>query len=433
MSSAPHPVSIVGAGLAGLTCARVLAKEGVPVRVYEASDQVGGRVRTTEVDGFRIDRGFQVLLDAYPCVDQYLDRKALDLHRFEPGAYVQLEGARHFVADPIRRPAQLLAGATAPIGGLLDKMRVAMLRTRLVGADPDRIFRRPATTTREALEKYGLSDRIIERFFRPFYGGILLEQELETSSRMFEFTFSMFARGSATLPAGGMQKIPEQLASGLPEGALRLGCAIEEVRADGVRTRDGDWEHASAVIIATDMDRAHALTGSSAIETTGWRATATVAYDVEHAPYRRAAICLAGSPEDGPAIHVAVPSLVAPGYAPTGRHLVLVTAVGDEAFRPDLEQAIREQMRGWFGESVEGWRHLHTDVVPRALPVKTPEDPIVRGADLGSGLFVCGDHRDSASIEGAMQSGARAAAAVLPRLHAERDLVESAEQEEVSG
>ena len=226
--NARSDVLIVGAGLAGLCCARELVGEGVETRVLEASDAVGGRVRTDRLDGFLLDRGFQILLTAYPECRRVLDYAALDLKPFSPGARVRFDGSFYRVADPTRAPLDAVAGAFSPIGTLGDKLAILRVRQRAREGALDDLFARPETTTLDALRGHGFSDARLERFFRPFLGGIFLEKELQTSSRMFEFVFRMLSEGDNALPATGMAAIPDQLAGKLPAGTIRFGTPVRE-------------------------------------------------------------------------------------------------------------------------------------------------------------------------------------------------------------
>ncbi len=211
----------------------------VNVLVLEASDGVGGRVRTDRHRGFLLDRGFQVYLDAYPQAGQELDLDSLDLHRFRPGALVFIGGELHRLMDPFRCPVEALSSAFAPVGSLRDKLLTAKLRNQIRHLSVAEIESRPARSTAERLRQFGFSERMIDEFFRPFYGGIFLESELRTSSRMFDFTFKMFSEGAATLPAGGMGAIPEQLAARLVAGTIQLGARVASIRPDGVGLDDG--------------------------------------------------------------------------------------------------------------------------------------------------------------------------------------------------
>lgn len=412
-------VVIVGAGLAGLSCARRLSTAGVEVEVLEASDDIGGRVRTDELDGFLLDRGFQVLLSAYPECRRQLDYEALGLHPFFPGATVRVGGRFHTLADPWRRPLAGLLGALAPIGSLTDKLRVARLRRRVLATDLEDVFSRPEQTTLRALQQEGFSSSMTERFFRPFLSGIFLERELRTSSRMFEFVYKMFSSGSTVLPADGMRAIPRQLAAALPEGAIRLGSRVEELQPERVRVDTGEWIEGDAVVLASAFPEGPLIVRDQ--RDIVWCSTTCLYYSAEDSPVKRPILVLNGE-GDGPVNNLCVPSQVAPSYAPDGRALISASVVGSEssetASEIDLESAVRQQLQGWFGGAVATWRLIKVYRVRYALPDQAPPwlEPAQRSVRLGERLYRCGDHVDNASIQGAMVSGRRAAEAVLADL-----------------
>ena len=404
---------IVGAGLAGLACATHLARAGRRPLLLEASDAVGGRVRTDRVDGFLLDRGFQVLLTAYPECRAMLDYGALELRPFFPGSLVRFGGRFHRIADPWRRPLAALEALIGPIGGLGDKLRVAGLRRRVRRTSLEEIFARPERSTLEALRGDGFSEAMIERFFRPFLGGVFLDRSLDTSSRKFDFVFKMFAEGDTALPAQGMGALPELLASRLPAASVRTGCAVSRLVEGGVETADGERLRAPAVIVATSgPSAAHLLDDVPAPQSTS---TACVYFDAPASPLNAPILALDGDGE-GPVNHLCVPSDVAPSYAPEGRALISANVPGTPSLSdPALEAAVRAQLTGWFGEAVREWRHLRTYRIEHALPAEAPPalDPSQRPVRLARGLYVCGDHRDDGSLQGALVSGRRAAEAVL--------------------
>lgn len=421
-------VLIVGAGLAGLNCARILVRAGVSVMVLDAADAPGGRIRTDLHEGFRLDRGFQVLLSSYPEARRALEFRALRLKPFRPGALVQAEGARHVVGDPFRRPSDLLPTLRAPIGSLADKLRILALRHSVRSRSVAEIYRGPNSTTLERLRAAGFSELMIRRFFRPFFGGIFLESNLETSSRQFEFLFRQFSLGRAMLPALGMEEIPRQLADKLPPDALRMRVRVRSIReaaADasagdrpGVVLESGEVLTARAVVCAVEGPEAARLAGG-ALRDPGSRAVTCVYFDAPRPPVRGPWLVLNGEGA-GPINNLCVPSEVSSDYAPAGRSLVSATVLGvSGASDAELVQTVRAHAGSWFGRQVADWRFLRAYRIRHAQFVQTPGalDPATRSVRLGHGVFLAGDHREQSSIQGALSSGRRAAHAVSRWLH----------------
>ncbi|MDX1501460.1 MAG: NAD(P)/FAD-dependent oxidoreductase [Thermoanaerobaculia bacterium] len=406
------PVVIVGAGLAGLCCALRLAEAGRELLLIEAGDGVGGRVRTDEVDGFLLDRGFQVLLTAYPECRRALDYEALELRSFLPGALVRADGRFHELADPFRRPAAGLRSAFAPVGTLGDKLRVARLRLRLAGRPVAGLLAEPETTTLERLRSEGFSAGMIDRFFRPFYGGVFLERELATSSRMFAFLFRMFATGDTAVPADGMAEIPRQLAAGLPPRSIRRGTRVGEVAPGRGTGEGGETIAAEEVVVATSGAAARGLLGAAA-GTERFHGVTCFYFAASEPPVEGPHLVLDGE-GTGPVNNLHVVSEVSEKAAPPGAALISATVVGGAAGQ-EAETAVRRQLSGWFGAQVDRWRRLAVYRIPEALPAQPPGvlEPAERPVRLPNGLFVCGDHRENGSIHGAMRSGRRAAEALL--------------------
>ncbi|MDX1548236.1 MAG: FAD-dependent oxidoreductase, partial [Rhodothermales bacterium] len=378
---------------------------------------VGGRVRTDIVDGFRLDWGFQVLQTAYPEAQRQFDYDALRLKPFYSGALVRFDGRFHRLADPFRHLLDATGTILSPIGTFKDKLRVAKLRSELINSSLADLFARDEMTTMEALrDRYHFSENIIERFFRPFFGGIFFDPALQTSSRMFDFVFRMFALGDTALPAEGMEALPRQLAAALPPAALRLGHRADAVEEGGVRLHSGEVLSARAVVVATDAPAAQALADADA--PAAHHATTCLYYAASASPHDEPILVLNGDGE-GPINNVAVLTDAAPSYAPEGQTLISVTVLGDPDL-PDerLETRVRGHLADWYGAEVGTWRHLRTYRVRYALPALPPPrlDPPERPVRLGGGRYVCGDHRATASIQGALRSGRHAAEAILADL-----------------
>lgn len=407
-------VIIVGAGLAGLCCALHLQEEGLSCRIVEQADQVGGRVRTDKQDGFLLDRGFQVLLTAYPEAQRLLDYHALDLKRFYNGAFIHKNGSFHRIADPLRHPGKALATLRAPVGSLGDKVRMLPLRRHVLSKTPAEVFETPETTTIEALRnRWGFSDSMIDDFFRPFIGGVTLDRSLKTSSRSFEFVMQMFSRGDAAVPAHGMQAIPEQLASRLAAGTIQFNTIVKGVdEQQGIIWEDGTSTKPKAIVVATEGPAASAITGS--LPAPRSQSVACLYFAATKAPIDEPVLML-NSDNNGLVNNVVVMSAVAPSYAPPGAALLSVSVLGTPTLDDSsLVQAVQEELTPWFGSEVQQWQHLKTYRIAHALPVQEPPalDPPEKPSRLESGIFICGDHRGHASIQGAMHSGTRTAYAV---------------------
>jgi phytoene dehydrogenase-like protein len=405
-------VLIVGGGLAGLCCARQLARQGMPCQVFEASESIGGRAQTDEVGGFLLDRGFQVLLTAYPEAERVLDFERLHLGRFEPGALVRYHGKFHRFADPWRRPRYALSTALSPVASLADKLRVARLRRRVSKATMQQLFELPETTTIESLRSSGFSKRIIECFFRPFLGGVFLDRELYTSSRMFDFVFRMFALGDAALPAQGMGAISRQIADLLPDDTVQTQKVVSKVERNGVQFEDGESMPARAVVVACDAPSAAKLLGEQ-IPTDG-RSVCCLYFAAQRPPLKEPVLVLNGE-GTGPINNLCVPSQVCDTYAPPNQALISATVIEPLAGDEQLLQSVKTQLREWFGADVDSWRHLRTYRIPFALPNQTPPalSPVAKKCHRNDGIFLCGDYLDTASIQGAMLSGRRAADEIL--------------------
>jgi phytoene dehydrogenase-like protein len=400
---------VVGAGLAGLAAARQIKSRGRSVIVIEAQDGVGGRVRTDKVDGFLLDRGFQVLLTAYPELKTQIDMSALDLKMFSSGALVMRDGKPSVVTDPFREPKRAAATVFAPIGSLTDKLRVAALRWRVMHRNEDKILNSADISTVVALRGLGFSTKMIDRFFRPLFGGIQLDPELRTSRRMFEIIFKYLSEGQSALPTNGMSAIPEQMAKHLGAENIFLNTRVTNIESGFVSTANTRIE-TKAVVVATDQPSASELLRTSEITS---RVAGCVYFSADAPPTHEKFVVLDGTGQ-GPVLNAAVLSNIAPSYAPPGKHLIVAALPG--IITGDLEEMSRNQLRTWWGPQVDGWSLIKTYRITHAGPEQLPPFNPKQNVSLGNGLFVCGDHRDTGSIQGALYSGRRCGEAVLTSL-----------------
>jgi phytoene dehydrogenase-like protein len=408
-------VLIIGAGLAGLACARRLFQSDIACTVLEASHEVGGRVRTDWVNGFQLDRGFQVLLTGYPEVRHHFDLPSLDLQPFRPGALVRHGDRFHRVSDPLRRPQDVFETLASPIGSLADKYRV--LRLTRVALRHELCPMDGSWSTLDLLRRHGFSEVMLDRFFRPFLGGVFLDDALSTPCWIFEQVWAAFARGSIALPRDGMAAVAAQLAGGLPVGTIRAHRTVERIDGTCVVLASGEWLASEAVVVATDHATAGRLLGDRRPHAHG-RESITVYFDAPVPPIRGPWLVVNGE-GDGPVRTLCVLSEVAPSYAPAGRALVSV-GLSERATGAVREcpATLLESLRGWFGPTVDAWRHLRTDRVTDALPPLSllASGPSESSPLVAAGCYLCGDYRESGTLDGALLSGRKAAEAVITAL-----------------
>ncbi len=410
-------VVIVGAGLAGLTCALTLRAAGREVVVLEAADDVGGRIRTDVVDGYRLDRGFQVLLTGYPAARRWFDLDALDLRAFSPGVLIRHRDRFRRLADPFQAPLAAAASITSPVATVPDGLRLLAWRRSVLHASGPQVAARPQVPTAELLRGRGFSPAITAGFFGPFLAGTFFDPGMTTSSRVTELVFRSFFRGVVAVPALGMQQLPLQLAALLPLGTVRLGQRVTAVRDGQVDVHDDAVVTADHVVVATEGPAAARLLGerlSGGVAPD--RGTVTLYYRAAEPPVHRPDLVL-DADHAGPVTTLAVMTEVAPTYGPAGGDaLVSVSTVGVPA-EDDvaLDRAVRTQLSDWYGPGVAAWERVAAYRISHAQPRMQVEDlpTLAREVRVDERTWVCGDHRDTSSIQGALVSGRRAAEAIL--------------------
>ncbi len=361
-------IVIIGAGIAGLTCAKYLKDKGVESLILEASDAVGGRVRTDNVSGFKLDRGFQVLLTSYPEAKKLLDYNDLQFQYVPSGARIRSGNDFFVMPNPLKNILTAPQALFSPVGGLLDKVKVLQLNFETQNAaEPDELKSQSGESTAAFLKNYGYSDRMIERFFVPFFRGVFLERDLATDAAFFKFLYRQFAEGDVVIPENGMQAIPEQIAGHLSANQIRLNTPVEKIAGKTVYLQNGEIIEAEKIVLATDARTAAKLLG----ETSNVEFNSTVClYFASDTPLE-----LDGEPyliinsNAGELIdHLFINSAVAPSYAPAGKTLISVNIVGDKDISDEnLPENVQTELAKWFGQK-KVWRHLKTNSIVDALP-----------------------------------------------------------------
>jgi glycine/D-amino acid oxidase-like deaminating enzyme len=406
-------VVVVGAGLAGLACARVLTEAGLDVHVWESEDAVGGRVRTDRVDGFLLDRGFQVLNTAYPEARRALDLDGLALRRFDRAMLLHHDGTTTRLADPFHEPTSAPLLLRAPVGGVRGALSLAAYGALATALPAASIRRRADVSAEAAWRAAGLAGEPTDTLLRPFFAGVLLEEEMSTSRRFVDLMLRMFARGWSAVPAAGMQAMPEQLAGRLPAGRLHLGAPVRRVLADRVDT-DAGAVRADAVVVATDADAAAALLPGRLRPTPPWKGVTTLYHAAPEPPLAEPTLLVDADPS--PVDDTVVLTAAAPSYSSDGRALVATSLVHGSGAERAGEPVVRQRLGTLYRTDTSGWEHVATYVVDRAQPAMPPPHPMrrpVRCSHEDGTVYVCGDHRDTSSIQGALVSGRRAAEVVL--------------------
>lgn len=425
----PRSVIVVGAGIAGLICAIELHRAGRSVVLLERANDVGGRVRSTRLNDMVIDHGFQVLFTAYPTLGAYLDLDALSLRAFQPAARIVRDGRASLVGDAWRDPTLLLETVFASSVSIGDKLRLLGLRrfAQQLSIDECLATRFDRVSTREFLATRGFSSAVIDGFFAPFYGGILLDRTLSTSASVLLFTFKMLADGTTAVPARGMGAITAQLAAQLPRGAVRIGVGVRHIdvadgRVCGVTLDDDSRFEAAQVVLATEPLAAAALAETAGVRIdvpVGAHACATVYYHTNRSPLPGKALWL-NADSDAVISHAVTLTDVAPEYAPVGTALLAATAVGAAAALDDatLDSSARRDIARMAiagGTSGGELNRLAIWRVPYAQFSQPPgwrdhRPAIACGIP---GLWRASEFLHSSSLEGAARGGQSAARALL--------------------
>ncbi|MFE1443164.1 NAD(P)/FAD-dependent oxidoreductase [Streptomyces sp. NPDC058739] len=420
-------VVVVGAGVAGLSAAQRLTSAGVSTAVLEAAPCPGGRMSTEKVDGFRLDRIGQLLSTAYPELALTPGLGALVLRRFDPGVLLHGDGRRHRVGPPVQRGSArgalhaVRAFASAPrpqqpgnpVGTAVDQARLGAALSRLAAVPVERLLARPEAPAGLALAARGLPARTVDGFLRPLLAALLCDPELSTSSRCADLALRAFASGRLCVPEGGAEVLPELLARTLPPGTVHTGVRVTSVSTTSVTTAEHGEFRCRAVLLATDARTAAELLPGLRVPDFH---PVTVLHHTTDLPPRTGASLLLDADRGGPVSHTAVISEVDPTRAPAGRALISSTVLGTPP--PDVDTAVRTHLARLYGTSTSRWETLAVHHTPEAVPAMRPPHDLHRPVRLLAGLYVCGDHRDTSSVQGALHSGHRASTAILTDLGA---------------
>lgn len=410
-------VVIIGAGIAGLSAAHQLIGAGVDVSVLEAATHVGGRMATHDVDGFRLDHLGPLLSSAYPELGTTPGLEGLVLRDFAPGVLVH-SGGRQYRAGDVRSARGALRAARsrpsaprAPLGGAIEQARLGAWLARLATTPESRILARPDRAAHEVLSARGLSSRVVGGFLRPLLSALLGDPGLTTSSRMADLTLREYARGRLCVPSGGSATLPELLAAALPPGTVRTGVHVTAADITSVRTKEHGELGCRSLLLATGAGAAAELLPG--LRMPAFHPVTVLHHTAPESPSTGARLLL-DADRTGPVAHTAVMSEVDPSRAPAGRALITSTVLGPPP--PDLDRSVRAHLATLYGTPTDDWELLASRHDPEAVPAMPPPHDPLRPVRVLAGLYVCGDHRDTSTVQGALRSGRRAASAILTDL-----------------
>jgi len=402
---------IIGGGISGLTCAKYLNEKGYNFMLLEGSDALGGRVRTDKVDGFLLDRGFQILLTNYPEAKKILNYNNLDLKYFGSGALIKAEKGFMKMENPFQNKMAYLTMAFSSVGTLSDKLKIRKFANELSEIPDDEFFNMEATDTLTFLRNYGWSEKMINNFFKPFYGGVFLENDLVTSSNFFQFTFKQFFKGDAAIPAKGIQAIPEQIAEMLPSNCIRKNARVKGFEGNQIYLEGGEVINAGRIVVATDPKSSDKLLGETNERT--YNITTCTYFSAEISPLKGQKF-IALNPNRRGAVHnICVPSDISSHYGNAGKSLISVSTQGlDKLDERNLTNKIKLELFDWFGPSVNVWKHLKTYHIPESL-VQYGAASKRQNSKLGDNLYRCGDYLAYPSLNAAMQTGREVAQMIM--------------------
>ncbi len=405
-------IHIIGAGISGLIAAQVLEQQGYAPTIIEATNRAGGRVKTDSVEGYQLDRGFQVLLTAYPYAKKYLDFEALSLQPFLPGAVIFRNGKQITIGDPLRKLSLLFPTLFAKVGNFSDKLRILRLNNALKTKSLEEIFTTPETTTQQYLEEKGFSAPMITDFFKPFYSGIFLETALATSSRMFEFVYKMFGSGYAALPKAGIEAISQQLVSRLQKTTFLFNTRVEKVEEGRIICEGDKIIESDYTVIATAP---HKLLPQATSKKIAWKRCDALYFEINQRNIQPPIIGLVADKEaliNNVFYHTSL-AMATKG----GKELLSVTVVKPHTLPlTDLIKKVEEELAHYC--NIKGGRFIKHYAIEQALPqLEGLQNALQPGATQQTEtIFLAGDYLLNASLNAAMVAGEQAALDIVATL-----------------
>ena len=405
-------IHIIGAGISGLIAAQVLENYGYKPTIIEGSNSVGGRVKSDLVEGYLLDRGFQVLLTSYPAAKKYIDFDALEIQRLLPGATIFKNGKSQTIGDPLRSFSLLFPTLFSSIGTFSDKLKILKLNVLLKKKEIDTIFKEDEKTTLQYLIDVGFSEEMIQTFFKPFFSGIFLEPNLDTSSRMFEFVYKMFGEGLAVVPKAGIQAISNQLKDNLKNTKILLNSEVESVKNKSIILKDGSEIESDFTIIATEASQ---LVANLNNQETHWKTCDTLYFETTDRIISRPLIGLI-SEENSLINNLFYHTSIQTTTKGKGELLSVTIVKNHSLSEKQLIEKITEELKYFCG--ITNATFIKRYQIKKALPKLDNLQYEISSTEtkLTSSIFLAGDQLLNGSLKAGMIAGERAAMGVIGTL-----------------
>ena len=376
---------VIGAGLAGLSAALTLQEAGHPVTVIDGADRAGGRIATDVIDGFILDRGFQLINLNYPEIKRLDLAKELDFKTVPRTVGVCIGNKRFVIGDPRQAPLSVFSSKT---GTLREKASFLKYLATKPAADED------VQTHLLRCGTGGLYDKVL----KPFLQGVFLTDPSQVSAVVGRELIGSFISGRSGIPADGVGAFSQALAKKIID--LRLNTQVEEIRGNRILTNQGEIA-ATKIILATDLTTAAQLLDadqvSPLIRSTTWYHVAA------DAPSDSAELIL-DADHRGPVVNSLVISNLSKKYAPMGQNLISSTTITHAS-----ESEVRRHLALMWGSSTENWRLIAKYEINSALPLFAPGKTSAKSSKFSDAIYLAGDYLSAPSQNGALASGRLAA------------------------